>query len=109
MNSKEIETFRSMVEDKWDGPDRAAFGMVAKMNGERTVHLELYCEGNFDVMTSGIMEEISELIVRNSRDIEEMRHVSMGVSKNLHRLCNEKWAAKTGEPMHFAVLDGGLQ
>lgn len=109
MESKVIENFRDQVENRWDGDDRAAFGMVAQMNGERTVHLELYCEGSFDVMTSAIMEEISELIVRNSQDIEEMRHVSMGVSRNLHRLCNEKWAAKAGESLHFAVLDGGLQ
>ena len=109
MENKVIKSFRDQVEKKYDRKDRAAFGMVAQMNGERTVHMELYCEGNFDVMTSAIMEEISELIVRNSQDIEEMRHVSMGVSRNLHRLCNEKWAAKTGEPMHFAVLDGGLQ
>lgn len=109
MNSKVIENFRDQVENRWNGYDRAAFGMVAQMNGEHTVDIELYCEGSFDVMTSAIMEEISELIVRNSHDIEEMRHVSMGVSRNLHRLCNEKWAAKTGEPLHFATLDGGLQ
>lgn len=109
MDNNVIKSFRDQVEGKYDAEDRAAFGMVAQMSGETTAHLELYCEGNFDVMTSGIMEEISELIVRNSQDIEEMRRVSMAISRNLHRLCNEKWAAKTGEPMHFAVLDGGLQ
>ena len=109
MKNKVIQSFRDQVEDRWSTGDRAAFGMVAQMCGKNTVSLELYCEGDFDVMTSAIMEEISEIIVQKSQDVEEMRHVSMGISRNLHRLCNEKWAARTGEPMHFVTLDGGLQ
>lgn len=109
METKAIKTFREQVEDRWNSDDRAAFAMVTQMKDETTAHMELYCEGNFDVMISAILEEIADLIVSNSEGIEEMRHVSMGISRDLHRLCNEKWATKTKKHLHFAVLDGGLQ
>lgn len=108
-DTKEIKAFRTIAEGKWEGENKAAFAMVGKAIANNTVDSELYCEGDFDIMMSVIYDEISELIVRYSKNVEEMRHVSMGLNRLLTRLCYEKWAVKTGEDAPFVTLDGGLQ
>ena len=109
MENSAIKAFRDLVENKWDEDDRAAFGMVAEILGGRTTNIELYCEGNFNVMITGIMEEISEIIVRSANNESEVQYVYDNLSNYLKSLCQKKWEAKNGNNAPFAELEGGVQ
>ena len=95
-----------MIKGQYDTDNSAAFHIHGERIDDSTLDMEVFCEGDFGIMCALIMDELAELIVRNSQDIEQMRSVSMDVRRMLTRYCNEKWSKKTGEPVHYAVADG---